>query len=168
MMKDIKGYEGKYAITDDGKVWSYLSKKYLSGGLDTKGYYIVSLYNEGVGKTQRVHRLVLETFKPIPDMNNLQVNHINEIKTDNRIENLEWTTAQENTNHSIHKLKHRRGKVRRIEQYSLDGEFIAIYPSQAEAARQLGISRYSISDCVRGFNRTGGGYIWRYENGEES
>lgn len=164
MMKDIRGYEGQYAVTDDGKVWSYKSKRFLSLHTERKGYIRVSLSSCGEKKTYRVHRLVLETFKPIPDMKRLQVNHINENKADNRLENLEWVTAQENTNHSIHKLKHKRGKIKRIEQYSLDDEFIAVYPSQSEAARQLGINRHSISDCLRGLRITGGGYIWRYEN----
>lgn len=167
-MKDIKGYEGLYAITEEGMVWSYRRKKFLKPSLNVS-YLKVHLYKDGECKTKTIHRLVLETFKPVVGMENLQANHIDENKQNNNLSNLEWTTAKENTLHSSYKWKGRKGKVIPVEQYSLDGRLVAVYSSQAEAARELGINRYSISDCLRGRTHTGGGYIWRFiDEGEES
>ena len=96
--KDIPGFEGLYAVTDDGRVWSYRRKIFLKPGLDRYGYQIVNLYKDKKGKTTLVHQLVAKVFVPNPE-NKPQCNHINEIKTDNRAENLEWVTAKENINH---------------------------------------------------------------------
>lgn len=106
-MKDIPGYEGRYAVTEDGRIWTYSKVlpnggvrhpgKWLSLSLSTKGYAKVSL---GRGKYHRVHRLVASVY--IPNPSNLpHINHKNGVKTDNRVENLEWVTNQENVTHAI-------------------------------------------------------------------
>lgn len=105
-MKDIQGYESLYAITEDGKVWSYPKRngygehhgKFISQGFNGN-YYHVTLYKEGQGKTFHIHRLLAEHF--IPNPKNLpQVNHKNGIKTDNKIKNLEWVSHLENMKHA--------------------------------------------------------------------
>ena len=111
-MKDIKGYEGLYAVTEDGKVWSYpntspgsrgrLRKKpgyFLRASPDILGYPAVHLGNGKAVKTFRVHRLVVEAFIP-PVPGKTFVNHINAIKSDNRVENLEWCNQKENMRHA--------------------------------------------------------------------
>lgn len=92
----IAGTNNKYAITADGKVISYkrAAAKLMRPTIHHKGYYKIRID----GKQYFLHRLVAKTFIPNPD-NKPQVNHINGIKTDNRVENLEWVTASENTLH---------------------------------------------------------------------
>lgn len=135
-MKDIKGYEGLYAITSCGKVWSYKTKKFLKPAKDRDGYSIVSLYKNGNRKTKKVHRLVAEAYIPNPD-NLPQVNHKNEIKSNNWIGNLEWCSAQYNTTYS------QGVKVKCIE----NGK---IYASQSAAALDLGLNQGNISKVCRG------------------
>lgn len=97
-MKDIKGYEGIYAVTKDGKVWSHVKKIFRKEYFIGHGYKAISLKVGGVCKHILVHREVAIAF--IPNPNNLpQVNHKNGIKTDNRAENLEWVTCFENLSH---------------------------------------------------------------------
>lgn len=104
-MKDINGYEGLYAVTEDGKIWSYAKTKgrhkglFLAQGVTQSGYNNVVLCRNKTRITKTVHRLVAETY--ICNFENKQtVNHKNGIKTDNRVENLEWATNSEQQIHA--------------------------------------------------------------------
>jgi hypothetical protein len=115
---DIKGYEGHYQVSSLGRVKSlerviecrkdvFLNKKekFLSDWNCGKGYRKVKLSKDSIEKSFRVHRLVAENFLSNPE-SKLEVNHINGIKNDNRVENLEWSTSSENTIHALNnKLK---------------------------------------------------------------
>lgn len=95
MLKQIK--KTNYYVSEEGKIFNQKTKKYLNGSLDKNGYLRFRLE----GKNVSIHRMVMETFKPREDMNLLEVNHINGVKTDNRLENLEWVTHKENMTHAV-------------------------------------------------------------------
>jgi len=109
--KDVSGYEGLYQVGSSGKIKSLITKgligknktdtteRLMTPAVNDKGYLRISIINsDSKRKSHRVHRLVAIEFIPNPDSKK-EVNHINGIKTDNRIENLEWCTLSENTKH---------------------------------------------------------------------
>lgn len=155
-MKDIKGYEGLYAITSCGRVWSYRRKKFLSPG-STNGYLTVVLSNNGNRETFLVHRLVALAY--IPNIENKpEVNHKDEIRNHNWINNLEWVTTEENLNYGTRKEKVaiKRGKPVYCEE--LDQVFYGI----REAARALNLRHQCIYYCCHGKQKTTGGYHFRF------
>jgi len=101
-LRDIPGYEGLYAVTKDGRVWAHAN--WLHQGMFLKqvlrgGYRAVHLCNQGKARMKPVHRLVAITF--IPNPNSLsQINHKDGVKTNNKVQNLEWCTASHNRKHS--------------------------------------------------------------------
>ena len=150
-MKDIKNYEGLYAVTEDGRVWSYKKNKFLSPS-SANGYLQVVLSKKGKHKTYRIHRLVAEAYLENP--NNLpEVNHKDENKGNNTVENLEWCTRDYNVNFGSHPKK--RKPIYCVE---LDKIFIGA----RQAASELHISRANICSVVLGDRATAGGYHWRY------
>ena len=161
---DIKGYEGYYQISDLGRVKRLAGSpkcktdRILKPGSQKTGYLFVTLHKDGIGKMYRVHRLVLENFNPIENMKNLQVNHKDEIRTNNMLSNLEWVTATENINYGNRAKKYietRGHKIRCIETN-------IIYNSLREAERETGCAHNHISECVRGLTKTCGGFHWEY------
>lgn len=98
-IKFVKGFEGLYGVTTNGKVWSYRRKIWLTPFDVGFGYSTVRLCDQGNETDRKIHRLVAEAFILNPD-NKPQVNHINGKKWDNRVSNLEWCTARENSQHS--------------------------------------------------------------------
>ena len=154
--KDIKDYEGLYAITRDGRVWSYRSNKFLKPRL-VRGYHQVILCKEGKGKTYYIHRLVAKVFIPNPD-NKPQVNHLDENKLNNSVSNLEWATAKENSNYGTRTERSNKKRSKPVYCIELDKTFYGA----REAARELGLHNSSIIKCCKGKLKTTGGYHWRY------
>lgn len=154
--KDIKGYENQYQVSNQGNVKTLnydrtKKEKILKQWKNQKGYLTVVLYKNGKPKRLRVHRLVAETF--IPNKKNLpQVNHKDETKTNNKVENLEWCTNQYNSTYGNTKKKISK-KVVCIE----TGE---VFDSIRAAERIKSI--YHINNCCNGKQNTAGGFHWRY------
>ena len=101
---EIQGYEGRYSVTSDGRVWSHPKGTNTKNGrwlsLDNSGRYpVVSLVKDGQKKRHLVHRIVAQAYVVNPD-GLPQVNHINGVRDDNRVENLEWVTASDNRIHA--------------------------------------------------------------------
>ena len=172
--KHIEGYEGLYEVSNYGKVRSLdrivkgrwgkqnRQKKNLVPVKDKDGYLIITLCKDGKQKTAKIHRLVAQTF--IPNINKLPcINHKDENKQNNQINNLEWCTFKYNTNYGTGIKKRIEKTSKPVLQYDLNGNFIAKYKSVSEAHRKTNISH--IYDCCNKRLKTCGGYIWRYENG---
>ena len=90
-----------YYVTDDGRIWSARTQKFLTPQYDKNGYVKIQMRStDNCSRRYSVHRLVLENFKPVDGMENLQVNHKDGNKLNNCLENLEWTTCKENIQHA--------------------------------------------------------------------
>lgn len=157
-MKEIKGYEGLYAVASCGKVWSYRKNKFLKPSNHNSGYLSVDLYDtSGIRKTCLLHRLVAETYLVNP--NNLpQVNHKDENKFNNCLNNLEFSTAIYNNNYGTHNKRIAEALGRAVYCIELNRH----YKSIADAARVLHISGGNISEAVNGNRKIAGGYHWRW------
>ena len=159
-MKDIKGYEGLYAITSCGKVWSYRNKKFLKPYTNDDGYLLITLWKKGRGNTYKVHRLVSEAYIPNPE-NLPQINHRDENKTNNCLQNLEWCDASYNTNYGTC-IERRSSKYKKpILQYDLDGNFIREWSSATDVGREL---KSNICNCLKGKLPSAYGFKWFYKN----
>lgn len=103
-LRDIPGFEGKYAVTEDGQVWSYQSKKFMKIANGNNGYKQVCLtLDKNRSKNFYIHRLVALAYLPNP-ANLTDVNHIDENKANNHVSNLEWCSHHFNIKHSSYKL----------------------------------------------------------------
>lgn len=150
--KDIEGYNGKYRISSYGRVFS-VKKGVMMKFYNQHGYLRLKLTNNGREKDYAVHRLVAEAFIPNPD--NLPfINHKDEDKANNKVENLEWCTAWYNSNYSFAKP---------VAQYTLQGELVAIYLNARLASKCTGIDDASITCVVAKIKgHTAGGYVWKF------
>jgi hypothetical protein len=175
--KDIAGFEGLYRVSNFGRVLSlarvlgsethkiYRSDKILKKHLSEYGYHKVCLHRNYRIIRKTIHRLVAQEFIPNPE-NKRQINHINGIKTDNRVENLEWTTAKENTKHS-----HSNGLAPKISPHyipiykmDMDGNIIQEFNSIIDAVRSLGLScNKPIIACLKNRSEKAHGFKWKYK-----
>lgn len=161
--KPIKGFEDYYSVSNHGQVFSIRRNKVLRPKIDRYGYKQVSLSVGGKAYHRPVHRLVAQVFIENPN-NYPTVNHINEIKTDNRAINLEWLSIADNDNHGTRNRRMAMSKCNQpVEQVFPDGTTIQ-YLGVKDAARKTGINRCGIAQCCKNIRKTAGGYKWRYVN----
>lgn len=152
--KHIQGYESSYAVSNRGRVMNLKKNKILKPIVDGAGYLYVNLKQ----KRYNIHRLVAQAF--LGNTDNLPyVNHIDEDPTNNDVSNLEWSSVSHNAKHSIHK------QSCRVNQLTLDGEFVREWKSFHEIERELGFARQSIIQCCKGRHKTSNGYRWQYADG---
>lgn len=156
--KDITGYEGLYKISNWGRVWSYISNDYREPVFTGK-YYQIKLCKNGETDFPLVHRLVAQHFLDNP--NNLpEVNHKDENKLNNNVDNLEWCTHKYNVNYGTRNARIGKTKGKPV----ICIETGVTYPSVMEAERQTGISNGNITQVCNGRRKTAGKYHWRYED----
>ena len=170
--KDIKDLEGLYQVSNFGNVMSlnyYRSgkPKLLKPSKTKNGYLLVTLYKNRKRKSYKVHQLVAEHF--IPNTDNLpEINHIDEDKTNNRVDNLEWKSHKGNCNYGtrnerISKANTNGKRSKKVLQFSLDGEFVREWKSIIEVNKELGYSTGNISSCCLKKIKSAYGYIWRHK-----
>lgn len=156
--KDIKGYDN-YEVSTEGQVRNKKTGLILKPRVNRGGYLSVVLYSNGKAISKYIHRLVAEAFIPNPE-NKPEVNHIDEDKTNNRVENLNWMTGKENINYGT------RTERTQIPIYALyPDDTDEYFPSTHAAARELGLWQAHIVDVLKGRFKTTGGL--RFEYAEE-
>ena len=156
----FEGVETDYSVSTEGVVRKDTTDYILSQS-SQQDYKFVTLLIAGQQKRMRVHRMVAETFLDNPEKKPY-VNHINGNRGDNNVENLEWVTPSENTQHAVETGLFASGRARPVIQYSLDGMQMATFESASEAARQTGGSQSKITMCCRRQRQTANDYQWRY------
>lgn len=158
--KPCPEFEKKYLISSHGRILGIgtyntckkfeLIRQYKKQGRNW--YMQVRLHDNGRARTFETHVLVARAFIPNPD-NLPMINHKDEDKTNNHVENLEWCTNSYNIAYS-------QGK--KVAQYSINGYFIRMFNCIADASRQYNIPVTNICKCCRGKRRSAGNFIWKY------
>lgn len=177
--KDIIGYEELYQISNLGRVkslnYNHTGKEQiLKLHKDKGGYLRVDLCKDGKVKNCLIHRLVGNAFIPNDDIFKTQINHKDENKENNNVNNLEYCDMSYNNNYGTHQERCAKARLnhpklsKKVNQYSKDGKtFIQSFQSAMEIQRQLGFANTHISDCCIGKRKSAYGFRWKYKNDDE-
>lgn len=160
-MEVWKQYSGTYYVSNQGRIkninWHNSGKEKELKLESIKGGYLgFFYYDEKCRKYDLIHIAVYESFVgEVPK--EYDVHHINHIRTDNRLENLELMPRNK------HSKMHSEEKSKSVLQYTKDGQFVAEYKSATEAERQTNTDHSNILKCCNGKRKTANGFIWRYK-----
>jgi len=161
--RDIQEFKG-YKVSNLGRIKSLKNNIIKKQNKTIKGYYYVNLSNANINKNRMIHRLIGLTFISNPN-NKPTINHINGIKTDNSLNNIEWNTFKENNDHAkafgLNKqLKHA------VIQMNLNGEYIKEFDTiyKAEMELNISLSKSKIRNCCKGTRKTAYGFKWKYRD----
>lgn len=161
-MIDIPNYEGLYAITSCGRVWSYRKKGFLKSSQSSNGYWHVVLSKNNVQETFNLHRLVAENYIPNPEEKDT-VNHLDEDKAHNYIQNLVWATMYENNKYGTREARANKEIIAQCGRAIICLETKAIYSSSGEAKRALQVKNASnIRACADGKQKSAYGFHWKW------
>lgn len=173
----IPEYEGLYMVSNIGRIKSLNYHRTGKDGIlkpnkQVSGYLVVHLSKNGITKPYRISRLVAMAFIPNPD-NLPEVNHKDEVKTNNCVENLEWCTCKYNTNYGScieRRVANRNGSnaPKKVYQYNLNGEFVKEWKSMQEIEMVLGFNHSHICKCCKGQRKSAYGFIWKYKEPQAS
>ena len=174
--KDVLGYEGQYQVSNIGNVYSVErrdSRGNKCGGFTLKpanvrGYLKVKLHKNGIGENKSVHRIVAEAFIPNPN-NYLEINHKDENKANNCVENLEWCTREYNMNHGTRNEKVSKKLSKKVKAGNIETGEVLTFSSTQEVTRK-GYQSSSVSEACRGIYCTTGhlykDHRWSYMEAE--
>ena len=161
--RPIKGYEGLYEVSNLGRIKSlkFGKERIMKLGTNSCGYLHIGLYKNGKRKIFLVHRLVMEAFTLNTD--NLPfINHKDENKQNNNVNNLEWCTVKYNNTYGTRIERGSKKLSKPVLQYTLDGEFVREWKSTAECGRN-GFNQAHIWMCCKGKQKYHKNFIWRYK-----
>lgn len=167
--KDVKGFEGLYQVSNLGRIKSlqfyvrgmYIKREKILKPCDNgNGYKIIYLMKNKKRNVRYIHRLVAIAFIKNPK-NYKCINHKDENKKNNCVENLEWCTHKYNNNYGNHKSKISKSRMKRVIQYDKNMNLIKIWDGVRLAMKEM--KSYHICSCCKGKIKYSGGYIWRYE-----
>lgn len=172
--RDVKGFEGLYQVSNMGRVkilaridkWGYKRKeRMVKSSLSASGYLQINLYKNGKHCVTRAHRLVAQAF--IPNPNNYPIiNHKDEVRTNNKVSNLEWCTVEYNNNYGTRNIKGSITKTnglrcKKVAQLDKKGNLIKVWISSADSGRH-GYNQSGVSACCYGLKEQHKGYFWMY------